>query len=120
MKIKTINTASFIVGFITILCVVVGLVMGRFFGTEGWWWGFIFAIGSGVIVFVGGRWIMKLFFFERIKPLYRIVLGRDIKTTEIAAELEETDHPERSVSAELNRWADQNQKEIARLKENEK
>lgn len=120
MKIKTINTAAFIVGIITILCVAVGLLMGRFFGTDGWWWGFIFAIGSGVIVFVGGRGIMKLFFFERIKPLYRIVLGRDIKTTEIAAELEETDHPERSVSAELNRWADQNQKEIARLKENEK
>lgn len=120
MKIKTINTAAFIVGIITILSVVVGLVMGRFFGTDGWWWGFIFALGSGVIVFLGDKWVMKLFFVQRIKPLYRIVLGRDIKTAELAAELEQTEHPESSVSAELNRWADQNQKEIARLKENEK
>lgn len=107
-------------GIITILSVVVGLVMGRFFGTDGWWWGFIFALGSGVIVFLGDKWVMKLFFVQRIKPLYRIVLGRDIKTAELAAELEQTEHPESSVSAELNRWADQNQKEIARLKENEK
>jgi two-component system phosphate regulon sensor histidine kinase PhoR len=120
MKIKTVNTAAFIVGIITILCVAVGLLMGHFFGNEGWWWGFFFAVGSGLIVFFGGRWAMKNFFIQRIKPLYRIVLGRDIQTTELAAELEQEEHPERSVSAELNRWAEQNQKEIARLKENEK
>jgi two-component system phosphate regulon sensor histidine kinase PhoR len=120
MKIKTINTAALIVGIITILCVTVGLLIGRFFGADGWRWGLIFAVGSGVIVFVGDKQVMKSFFIQRIKPLYRIVLGRDIKTTELTAELEQTNHPERSVSAELNRWAEQNQKEIARLKENEK
>lgn len=120
MKIKTINTAAFMVGIITMLCVTIGLVMGRYFGAEGWVWGFAFVLGSGVIVFVGDKWVMKNFFLQRIKPLYRIVLGRDIKTTELAEELEQTGHPERSVSAELNRWAEQNQKEIARLKENEK
>ena len=119
MKIKTVNTAALIVGIITILCVSMGLLIGHFFGNKGLWWGMVFAIGSGVIVFVGGRWAMKNFFIQRIKPLYRIVLGRDIQTTEIAKELEQEEHPERSVSAELNRWAEQNQKEIARLKENE-
>ena len=119
MKIKTVNTAALIVGIITILCVSMGLLIGHFFGNKGLWWGLVFAIGSGVIVFVGGRWAMKNFFIQRIKPLYRIVLGRDIQTTELAAELEQEEHPEKSVSAELNRWAEQNQKEIARLKENE-
>ncbi|MBO5805729.1 MAG: sensor histidine kinase [Tidjanibacter sp.] len=119
MKIKTINTAAIIVGLITIFCVAIGLVMGRFFSADGWWWGFLFAIGSGIVVFMGDKWVMKNFFIQRIKPLYRIVLGRDIKTTELSAELEQTNHPERSVSAELNRWAEQNQREIARLKENE-
>lgn len=120
MKIKTINGAALIVGIITILCVVVGLVIGRFFSTDGWWWGFLFAIGSGLVVFFSDKLVIKKFFIQRIKPLYRIVLGRDVKTAELTAELEQTNHPERSVSAELNRWAEQNQKEIARLKENEK
>ncbi|MBO5692923.1 MAG: sensor histidine kinase [Tidjanibacter sp.] len=120
MKIKTINSGAFIVGLITILCVTVGLIIGHFVRTDGWWWGLVFAIGSGFIVFMGAKGVTKNFFIQRIKPLYRIVLGRDIKTTELAAELEQTNHPERSVSAELNRWAEQNQKEIARLKENEK
>ena len=119
MKIKTVNTVALIVGIITILCVSMGLLIGYIFGNRGLWWGLVFAIGSGLIVFFGGRWAMKNFFIERIKPLYRIVLGRDIQTTEIAEELEQEEHPERSVSAELNRWAEQNQKEIARLKENE-
>ena len=119
MKIKTVNTVALIVGIITILCVSMGLLIGYIFGNRGLWWGLVFAIGSGLIVFFGGRWAMKNFFIERIKPLYRIVLGRDIQTTEIAEELEQKEHPERSVSAELNRWAEQNQKEIARLKENE-
>ncbi len=120
MKIKTINGGAFIIGLLSILCVTIGLVIGRFFSADGWWWGFVFALGSGVIIFLGAKWVTKNFFIQRIKPLYRIVVGRDIKTTEIAAELEQTNHPERSVSAELNRWAEQNQKEIARLKENEK
>ncbi len=120
MKIKTVNTVAFIVGIVTILCVSMGLLIGYFFGNNGWWWGFIFAVGSGLIVFFGGRWAMKNFFIQRITPLYRIVLGRDIKTHELAAELEQDVRPEKSVSAELNRWAEQNQKEIARLKENEK
>jgi two-component system phosphate regulon sensor histidine kinase PhoR len=80
----------------------------------------LFAIGSGLVVFLSDKRVMKSFFIQRIKPLYRIVLGRDIKTTELSAELEQANHPERSVSAELNRWAEQNQREIARLKENEK
>lgn len=119
MKIKTINTAAFIVGLITIFCVALGVIFGRFFSTDGWWCGVLFAIGSGLVVFMGDRFVMKKFFLQRIKPLYRIVLGRDVKTTELSAELEQTKHPERSVSAELNRWAEQNQREIARLKENE-
>jgi two-component system phosphate regulon sensor histidine kinase PhoR len=119
MKIKTINTAAITIGVITILCVSMGLAIGRFVGTGGMWWGMLFAIGSGLVVFLSDKRVMKSFFIQRIKPLYRIVLGRDIKTTELSAELEQANHPERSVSAELNRWAEQNQREIARLKENE-
>jgi two-component system phosphate regulon sensor histidine kinase PhoR len=120
MKIKTINTAAITIGVITILCVSMGLAIGRFVDTGGMWWGLLFAIGSGLVVFLSDKRVMKSFFIQRIKPLYRIVLGRDIKTAELTAELEQADQPERSVSAELNRWAEQNQKEIARLKENER
>ena len=120
MKIKTINTAAFIVGLITIFCVALGLVLGYYVGPGGWGWWILVAVSSGIVVFFGAKWVNKKFFIQRIKPLYRIVLGRDIKTTELAAELEQTNTPERSVSAEINRWAEQNQKEIARLKENEK
>ncbi len=120
MKIKTINAAATTVGAITILSVIIALLIGRFIGTSGLLWGVLFSVGCGSVGFIAVKWVMKKFFIQRITPLYRIVLGRDIKTSELTAELEQTDNFERSVSAELNRWAEQNQREIARLKENEK
>lgn len=120
MKIKTIQGASLIVGVITLLCVATGVVMSWFVDINNWWWGVVFALGSGVVLFFSTKQVIKSFFIQRIKPLYRVVLGRDVKTAELSAELEQNNKTERTVSAELNRWADQNRKEIARLKENEK
>lgn len=120
MKIKTINGAALIVGLVTLLCVATGVVMSWFVQIENWWWGVMFAIGSGVVVFFSTKEVIRNFFVQRIKPLYRVVLGRDIKTAELSAELEQNNKTVRTVSAELNHWAEQNRKEIARLKENEK
>ena len=120
MKIKTISGAALIVGLITILCVALGVVLGHLVKTPYWWSGFFFALGSGVVLFFSTKGVISNFFIQRIKPLYRVVLGRDIKTAELTAELEQMPNTERTVTAELNHWAEQNQKEIARLKENEK
>ena len=120
MKIKTIQGASLIVGIITLLCVATGVVMSWFVHISSWWWGVIFAISSGVVLFFSTKQVIKSFFIQRIKPLYRVVLGRDVKTAELSAELEQNNKTEKTVSAELNHWAEQNRREISRLKENEK
>jgi len=54
----------------------------------------------------------------KLKPIYSIVFSRDVHTTEILDELKDK-HVE-DVSKELTAWADDNDKEIARLKETEK
>ena len=120
IKIKTIQGASLIVGVVTLFCVAVGAVIGRFIHSDNWWWCVLFALACGVVLFFSTKQVIKSFFIQRIKPLYRVVLGRDVKTAELAAELEQNNKTERTVSAELNHWAEQNRKEIARLKENEK
>jgi len=120
MKIKTISGAALIVSLITLFCVVIGVILGHLFDAAYWWSGILFAFGCGLVLFFSTKEVISNFFIQRIKPLYRVVLGRDIKTAELTAELERFPNTERSVTAELNHWAEQNQKEIARLKENEK
>ena len=53
----------------------------------------------------------------KLKPIYSIVLSRNVHTQEILDELKDK-HVE-NISEELTAWADTNDKEIARLKETE-
>lgn len=120
MKIYTINGAALVVGLMAIFCVGVGVILGSYSDVPHWWSGLLFVVGSGLVLFFCTKWVISNFFIQRIKPLYRVVLGRDVKTAELTAELEQRPNTERTVTAELNHWAEQNQKELSRLKENEK
>ncbi len=120
MKITNINSGAVIIGGVALLCVSAGVVTGWFAGMSHWWWGAALASASAVVIFLGVKNVMRNFLINRIKPIYRVVLGREVKTAELSAELEHARRPEKAVSDELNRWAEQNQKELARLKENEK
>ncbi|MDY3978576.1 MAG: ATP-binding protein [Tidjanibacter sp.] len=120
MKIKTIDGASAIIAATEFICVVAGLNLGWWVGPKAWWLGALFAAASGVAMFFLTRPIIKRFFFFRIRPVYQVVLGHDVTTRKLEDEFTGDKHPEKTVSDELNHWAEQNQREIDRLKENEK
>lgn len=72
-----------------------------------------FGVVSGVALF-----IIRKYVAYKLKPIYSIVLSRDVHTREIFSELK--DKRVENIGEELTAWADTNDKEIARLKETER
>ncbi len=62
--------------------------------------------------------IIRKYVAYKLKPIYSIVLSRDVHTTEILDELK--DKRVENIGEELTAWADTNDKEIERLKESER
>ena len=78
------------------------------------WW--VTLCGFGVVALVA-LFIIRKYVAYKLKPIYSIVLSRDVHTHEIFSELKDK-HVE-NIGEELTAWADTNDKEIARLKETE-
>ena len=70
-----------------------------------------------VVVALVALFIIRKYVAYKLKPIYSIVLSRDVHTHEIFSELKDK-HVE-NIGEELTAWADTNDKEIARLKETE-
>ena len=70
-----------------------------------------------VIMAIFSLFMMKQYVAYKLKPIYSMVLSRDVHTTEIVDEMKDK-HVE-NISEELTAWADDNDKEITRLKQNE-
>ncbi len=62
--------------------------------------------------------IIRKYVAYKLKPIYSIVLSRDVHTQEIFSELK--DKRVENIGEELTAWADTNDREIARLKEAER
>ena len=62
--------------------------------------------------------IIRKYVAYKLKPIYSIVLSRDVHTNEIFSELK--DKRVENIGEELTAWADTNDREIARLKEAER
>jgi two-component system phosphate regulon sensor histidine kinase PhoR len=75
------------------------------------------AIGVFVVIAVFSLFTIKSYVAYKLKPIYSMVLSRDVHTTEIVDEMKDK-HVE-NISEELTAWADDNDKEIARLKQSE-
>ncbi len=114
MVIKTKEGASLLIGFIAALCVAAVMI----FAHLAWWIILSVSVGIFTVVSLVSLWIMYKYVAYKLKPIYSIVFSRDVHTTEILDELKDK-HVE-DVSKELTAWADDNDKEIARLKETEK
>ena len=67
-------------------------------------------------VFVASRFFFNRFVAFRIKPIYQILLSKSVRTHELSQKADPVGH----IEDELNRWAEKNAREIARLKENER
>ena len=113
MKVKTKENASLLMALVATVLVVAALVVC---GVE-WWIVACVAVGVFVLMSLFSLFMMKQYVAYKLKPLYSMVLSRDVHTTEIVDEMKDK-HVE-NISEELTAWADDNDKEIARLKQNE-
>ena len=82
-----------------------------------WWLTLAVAAAVFVLLALFALLIIRKYVAYKLKPIYSIVLSRNVHTQEILSELKDK-HVEH-ISEELTAWADTNDKEIARLKETE-
>ncbi len=118
IRIKTKEGASLWIALLATL-IVAGVFLGvhlrgvhlRGFAVAG------VLLGTFCIVALVALFIIRKYVAYKLKPIYSIVLSRDVHTTEILSELK--DKRVENIGEELTAWADTNDKEIARLKEAE-
>ncbi len=113
LQIKTKEGASLLIAVIaTVPAAAVAIALGG-----AWLPVVITALCIFGAIAIFALYIIRKYVAYKLKPIYSIVLSRDVHTTEILSELKDK-HVE-NISEELTAWADTNDKEIARLKETE-
>ena len=113
VHIKTKEGASLWIALLATAIVAVGMVIQHI----EWWITLCTSVGVFVVVALAALFIIRKYVAYKLKPIYSIVLSRDVHTHEIFSELKDK-HVE-NIGEELTAWADTNDKEIARLKETE-
>ena len=114
MIIKTKECASWLIGAIAGLCTAIAMVAAK----VTWWVVLIASVAIFVAVSLFALWIIVKYVAYKLRPIYSMVLSRDIHTGDIASELK--DKKVDDMSADLSTWAEDNDREILRLKEAEK
>ena len=114
MIIKTKESASWLIGAVAGICTAVAMAVA---GVT-WWVVLVASVLVYVAVSLFALWMIVKYVAYKLRPIYSMVLSRDIHTREVASELK--DKRVEDVSEELNSWAESNDREIARLKEAEK
>jgi two-component system phosphate regulon sensor histidine kinase PhoR len=110
ITVKTKENASLLMAFVA--AIIVALVM-TIVGGVVWWLTLCISFGVFVVMAIFSLFMMKQYVAYKLKPIYSMVLSRDVHTTEIVDEMKDK-HVE-NISEELTAWADDNDKEIARL-----
>mgnify|MGYP003308056233 FL=1 len=82
-----------------------------------WWITLIVAIVVFIAMALLSLYMIKSYVAYKLKPIYSMVLSRHVHTTEIVDQMKDK-HVE-DISEELTAWVEDNDKEIARLKQNE-
>lgn len=113
VNIKTKEGASLWIALLAAVIVAVGMWLFR----AVWWLTLSVAGGVLVVMALAALFIIRKYVAYKLKPIYSIVLSRDVHTNEIFSELR--DKRVENIGEELTAWADTNDKEIARLKEAE-
>ncbi len=120
MKVKTIESAAWIVAGVMSGMAIGGALLEYLFRGV---WSWYFLLYTSVVCIVGyyvARFVIQKFVIYRIKPIYQVVLSRDFKTRELEKELMHQENMVEDIRDKLTSWAETNRREIARLKENEK
>lgn len=115
MKIRSIKSASAITaGTAVLLTVVVMLMLTAPLSVIVTVSLFIFCV-----IYVISEHVTRKFVVYKIKPIYQIVLSKNLRTNELEKELTHKRNMVEDIEGELTVWAEKNRMEIARLKENE-
>lgn len=114
MIIKTKESASWLIGAVAGICTAVAMAVA---GTI--WW---LVLAASLLVFVAvslfALWMIVKYVAYKLRPIYSMVLSREVHTGDVAAELK--DKKVDDITVELDSWAEGNDREITRLKEAEK
>ena len=113
MRVKTKENASLLMALVATILVVASLLACGVV----WWIVVCVAVGVFALMALFSLYMMKQYVAYKLKPIYSMVLSRHVHTTEIVEEMKDK-HVE-NISEEFTAWADENDKEIARLKQNE-
>lgn len=113
LMIKTKEGASLLISALATVLFATGLTWLH----ATWWITLCMSVGVFMLVAAVALAIIRKYVAYKLKPIYSIVLSRDVHTTEILDELK--DKRVENIGDELAAWADTNDQEIARLKENE-
>ena len=113
MTIKTKENASLIMALLAAVIVAVVMIVCDVV----WWKTLVVSVVVFGVMALFSLFMMKSYVAYKLKPIYSMVLSRDVHTTEIVDEMKDK-HVE-SISEELTAWADDNDKEINRLKQSE-
>lgn len=113
MKIKTKEAASALTALFS--SVIVALCM--IYCELTWLPIAIGVVLNFALVFVVCLFLIRKYVAYKLKPIYSIVLSRNVRTHEILDELQ--DKRVENIGEELTAWADTNDREITRLKEAE-
>lgn len=118
VRIKTKEATSAWIGLLAAV-IVAGIIVGiQAHGYPVRWLPAVVIVLAtfGLVTFVA-LFLIRKYVSYKLKPIYSIVLSRDVHTKEIFSELK--DKKVEDIGEELTAWADTNDKEIARLKEAE-
>lgn len=116
MIVKTKEGASLMIALLATLIVSGVLFALHMRGVElRWTAAVIVPLSTFSIVMFVALFIIRKYVSYKLKPIYSIVLSRDVHTGEIFSQLK--DKRVVDIGKELTAWADTNDKEIAQLKE---
>ena len=113
VHIKTKEGASLWIALLAAVIVAAGMTLLDVV----WWITLCTSVGVFVVMALAALFIIRKYVAYKLKPIYSIVLSRDVHTNEIFTELK--DKRVENIGEELTAWADTNDREIARLKEAE-
>ena len=109
LKIKTTAGAALAVATAAaVICIVLGLLLQLKPLAI-----LIFCGGVFVLLFFAAHYLFNLFVRYRIKPIYQVLLSKNIRTHDLPP----THDLVSGLQDELNLWAEKNAREIARLKD---
>lgn len=113
MAIKTKENASLLMAAMAAAIVAVVMMVSGIV----WWKVLMIGVVVFIVMAIFSLFMIKSYVAYKLKPIYSMVLSRDVHTAEIVEELQDK-HVE-NISEELTAWADDNNKEISRLKQSE-